>query len=239
MNGINGGNATVGTISPSGLYKAPATVPAIGVSVTAFSTINPASMGSARVVVVSAGHGRTFYVATTGKDTNPGSNVFPWRTIQHAANSVQPGDTVAIHGGVYNEQVHISTSGSSLGGFIAFQSVPGEVATVDGTGLSPNGQSGLIDIKSRNFLIIRGLEIRNFKTASPDQVPIGIFISGAGTCLEILNNHIHNIVTSVKGSSGNAFGLAVYGSVGGPNTINNLIVSGNEIDHLITGSSSP
>ena len=28
----------------------------------------------------------TYYVSTAGKDTNPGTALQPWRTIQHAAN---------------------------------------------------------------------------------------------------------------------------------------------------------
>jgi len=46
-----------------------------------------------------------------GNDANPGSSVSPWKTIQHAANAVNPGDTVNIAGGTYAETVTISRSG--------------------------------------------------------------------------------------------------------------------------------
>ena len=233
VNGVVGGTSTLGTVTASGLYTAPAQAPATAVTVSAVSSTLTAS---APVVVVNTPGGSVYYVAKTGKDTNPGTSALPWLTISHAAASVRAGDTVLIHAGVYKEQVKMKASGSAQAGFITFQNYPGEVATVDGTGLSPGGQSGLIDIENVSFLIVRGLEIRNFKTASAAQVPIGVFVTGAGSCLEILGNHIHGITTYVKNASGNALGFAAYGSSGSA-SLNNLIVSGNEIDHLVTGSS--
>jgi len=35
-----------------------------------------------------APQGTTYYVATTGRDSNPGTIAQPWRTIQKAANTV-------------------------------------------------------------------------------------------------------------------------------------------------------
>jgi parallel beta-helix repeat protein len=43
----------------------------------------------------------TKYVSTTGNDANDGSATSPWRTLQKAANSVQPGDTVIVKAGNY------------------------------------------------------------------------------------------------------------------------------------------
>jgi len=52
VNGIAGGNSTVGTISASGLYTAPASVPAPAVvTISAVSTLVPASTGSASLTV--------------------------------------------------------------------------------------------------------------------------------------------------------------------------------------------
>src|SRR5437870_2802326 len=77
----------------------------------------------------------THYVAMTGSDANPGTLAAPWQTIQKAANSVTPGSTVCIRGGVYSEVVTVNVSGSAGGGFITFQSYPGEQAVLDGTNL--------------------------------------------------------------------------------------------------------
>ncbi len=54
------------------------------------------------------------YVAKTGSDTNNGSATRPWRTIQKAASSVTPGQTVSVAAGTYNERVTIpSTAGGT------------------------------------------------------------------------------------------------------------------------------
>ncbi len=44
-------------------------------------------------------------------DENPGSEDQPWLTIQHAADVVQPGDTVLVHAGRYPEAVRCQTPG--------------------------------------------------------------------------------------------------------------------------------
>src|SRR5580704_7852025 len=179
----------------------------------------------------------TYYVSTTGNDLNSGTITSPWRTIQHAANSVTAGDTVYIRAGVYNEMVSIPASGSARLGYITFSSYPGEQATVDGTGLSiPGGQWGLVTIENQNYIVVRGFEIRNYSTPSAKDVPIGIYVVGAGSHIQILNNHIHNIATTAKGCAANAFGLTVYGTQAAA-SINYLKISGNEIDHTTTGCS--
>jgi len=179
----------------------------------------------------------TYYVSTSGKDTNLGTITSPWRTIQHAANSVKAGDTVYVRAGVYNEIVSIPASGSASGGYITFSSYPGELATIDGTGLAiPNSQWGLLTIETQSYIIINGFEIRNYSTSKAADVPIGIYVFGSGTNLQITNNHIHNIATTAKGCAANAFGMTVYGTQA-PASIDDLIVSGNEIDHTTTGCS--
>ena len=43
--------------------------------------------------------GKSYYVATTGDDSNPGTKDRPFRTIQKAVGAVKPGDTVRIKAG--------------------------------------------------------------------------------------------------------------------------------------------
>jgi Right handed beta helix region len=179
----------------------------------------------------------TYYVSTSGNDTNSGTISSPWRTIQHAANSVKAGDTVYVREGVYNEIVSIPSSGSASGGYITFSSYPGELATIDGTGLSiPNAQWGLVTIETQSYIIVNGFEIRDYSTTSAEDVPLGIYIFGSGSHLQITNNHIHNIATTAKGCGANAFGMTVNGTQA-PDSINYLTISGNEIDHTTTGCS--
>ena len=243
VDNANGGNSTTGTISSTGVYTAPSTMPNIAsATVTAVSQADPSKSATAVITLVAQPTtGNTYYVATTGSDSNPGTLSRPWRTIQHAANTVTAGDTVYVRNGVYNEVVTMKSSGSASAGFITFSSYPGELATLDGTGLPiPNGQWGLFSIPSLSYIVINGFEIRNYRTNKLTEVPIGVWIFGAGSNLQIVNNHIHNIETNAKTNpqqcGSNAFGLTVYGTKA-PASINALVISGNEVDHLKTGCS--
>jgi hypothetical protein len=161
----------------------------------------------------------------------------PWRTIQHAANMAEAGETVYVMGGVYNEVVTLPHSGSAGAGYITFESYPGQTATLDGAGLPiPGGQYGLFTIQNQSYLAISGFEIRNYTTNTTASVPIGIYITGADSYIQVVGNSIHDIVTTARGCNANALGMAVYGS-SAPASINNLTISGNEIYHLTTGCS--
>ena len=59
--------------------------------------------------------GTTYYVATSGSDSNTGSQAQPFLTIQRAANLVNPGDTVVVADGIYTGSspvLSISRSGT-------------------------------------------------------------------------------------------------------------------------------
>ena len=44
----------------------------------------------------------TYYVGTTGNDSNPGTaRTNAWRTLQSAVNHVSPGDTIIVLAGTY------------------------------------------------------------------------------------------------------------------------------------------
>ena len=239
VNGVAGGSAETGTITHGGLYLAPACVPkSRRIVVTARPTGDPEHSQSA---LINLANGAVYYVSTAGSDSSRGTEAAPWRTIQHAAKTVKAGDTVNIRAGVYKEAVTPTASGSATAGSITFQSYPGETAVIDGTGLTvTNGQSGLFNISEREYLIVSGLEIRNFTSKSDAQVPIGIYVTGADSHIQLLSNHIHHITTTAPANADNcasdALGIAVYGSKA-PASINYLTISGNEVDHNETGCS--
>src|SRR5580704_8156707 len=56
------------------------------------------------------------YVSTKGSDSNPGSAVRPWRTIQHAADSAQAGMTIHVAPGTYSTSAIITSSASGTAG---------------------------------------------------------------------------------------------------------------------------
>ncbi len=177
--------------------------------------------------------GGTYYVSTSGNDHNPGTFAKPWLTIQHAANIAMAGATVYVLGGVYKQSITFPNSGTKSE-TITFTSYPGQTAIIDGTGLKPSGVQGLINITSQSYIIINGFEIRNYTTSKATVTPTGVWITGSGKGIRILNNLVHNITTKSE-KNGNAFGISVYGSSKTP--ITQLVISGNEVYDLKTGSS--
>ena len=79
-----------------------------------------------------AAQATTFYVATNGRDVNRGTDASPLRTIQHAANLAQPGDTIIVHEGIYRERVSPPRGGTSDAKRIVFEAAPGERPVITG-----------------------------------------------------------------------------------------------------------
>lgn len=175
----------------------------------------------------------TYYVASDGLDENPGTLAAPWRTIQHAVDSVSAGDTILVRGGVYTEAVTIQASGTAVG-WIALQSYTGETAVLDGSALA-NPDSALLTIANQSYLLIDGLELRNQRSSRAQDTPMGIFITGAAHHITLRHNHIHHIENN-GGANGNAHGLAVYGSAA-PAAIHDIRIENNDLHDLKLGNS--
>lgn len=248
VNGVQGGSSTAGVISTTvpgttdeALYLAPGSIPSGGsVTVTAISQADTSKSASALLTMQAPSRsGVTYYVSTAGNDSNAGTLSAPFRTVQHAANIAVAGDTVEVRAGVYNEKVSLPNSGNASSGYITFMSYPGETAVLDGTGISccgATGQDGLFSLRTNSHIIIQGFEIRNYKTTTKASA-VGIDFEGAGSYLQILNNHIHNIVaTGGSCNNANALAIAIYGEQA-PASINHLTIAGNEVDHNTTGCS--
>ena len=193
---------------------------------------------------ISAAFGQTnssFYVATTGDDSSPGTLAAPWRTVQHAADTARAGSTVYVLGGIYEELVSIKASGNASDGFITFRSYPHETAILDAGHFTPADRQGVISIHNQSYIRIEGFEICNFRTAEHRLAPLGIDVRGSGSHIELLKNNVHHIENNFPGrdhpgSGGNGFGIAVYGT-DAKTPITDLIIEGNEVHHLKTGSS--
>jgi hypothetical protein len=243
VNNANGGSASFGTVSSTGLFTASSSLPNPAIAtITAVSQADPSVSATATVTLLAhTSSGNTYYVATDGNDGSNGSSGAPWKTVQHAADTAKAGDTVLVHGGVYNEHVTFSKSGSSANGYITFLSAPGEVATLDGAGLDiPQHMWGLATFSNASYVILAGFEVRNYTTDTTKDVPIGIFVTGAGGSVQLINNSVHDIATTAhttpKKCNSNAFGITVYGTQA-PAAIDGLAVSGNEVRNLHTGCS--
>jgi hypothetical protein len=87
----------------------------------------------------------------------------PWCTLQHAANLVNPGDSVILKSGIYKQYTTFHRGGSSNAP-ITFMAQDGEVATLDGSNIAPNpsdpwnGKNAVLAIYA-NYLIFKNLEV--------------------------------------------------------------------------------
>ena len=99
--------------------------------VAAVAAVACAAVGLVAAPAAAVG-GTTYYVSTTGSNTNAGSAAKPFKTIQKCAGVAVGGDTCLIGSGTYRETVTPSRSGSA-GAPITFASAPGATVTVDGT----------------------------------------------------------------------------------------------------------
>lgn len=142
----------------------------------------------------------TYYVATTGGDTNPGTLTQPWKTVQKAANTLVAGDTAYLRGGTYNEyNIRFANSGTS-GNPITIKGYPGETAIIDGgfTSASDLVTVAIFDIDGEHYITLDGLTIMRGKKAN---VRIGYDFST--TNITIRNCDIMNV--AAYDNSGNIF----------------------------------
>jgi len=188
-----------------------------------------------------ASRATVYYVATSGDNTADGALATPWATVQYGVSNVMAGDTLCIREGAYHERVTLYRSGSEADGFITITNYPGETPVIDGTGLTVGDADGLIAFNSQEYVIVAGLELRNFRTSAADKVPMGVYINGDSSFVRLRDLKIHDIETNYDPggdyvSGADAHGIGVYGDHP-VNPIMNLVIEGVEIHDCKLGSS--
>jgi hypothetical protein len=170
--------------------------------------------------------GIDYFVSPLGNDSNPGTEVRPWKTIQKAAGSATPGSTVYVKAGTYKEKIAIKVQGDPTNGYITFQNYGADHVVISGANVkklsTADGSDDIIYLQNKSYVRIIGFEIRDLQAADGS----GIRFWGAGNHIEIRNNIIHNIHGG--GKNGGAMGITIYGA-NNTTSINNLIIDGNEI----------
>ena len=167
----------------------------------------------------------TYYVGTTGNDSNNGTSLnTPFRTIGKAASVVNPGDVVNVRGGTYGEAVNINRGGA-LGNPVTFQRYQSEAPILQG----PVGGSDGIVITVPNVtwdgIAVRGYPhnitlvdmfnsssyttIKNSELSGSPTTGLEVVDGYAGT-LEIANNLIHDNLGDTGTATGNWSGMVVF-----------------------------
>ena len=177
-----------------------------------------------------------FVSAAAGDDENDGSESAPWRTLQHAADTVAPGTTVLVDASAdYEGGLDLHRSGAE-GAYIIFMAAdpeqmprlvgaPGRVATVDVTA---------------SWVVFQGFEVTGQRGESLEEDAIGIRIESPGDHLshiEIRNNLVHEIGPGQIDTDScyyNAHGILAQAE---GTAITNLVIDGNELHDLYVGNS--
>ncbi len=113
-----------------------------------------------------AAHAATYYVATTGNNTNPGTEDRPWRTIGHAVNTMVAGDTTYVRGGTYNTETEIRFRRSGTAAApIKLLNYPGEAPVIDWVTQQVGQTVWVYHGSGQNvaigYITIEGFEIKN------------------------------------------------------------------------------
>ena len=153
-----------------------------------------------------------YFVSTSGNDAASGVKGSPWRTLQHACDTLKAGDTAHVGAGTYHEKIRFRSSGRA-GSPITLKA--DGAAVISGQGVE--GEN-IVLIENLSHIRLVGFEIRDNLKARDGS---GVRVRGSGSHIEIRNCRIHEI----RGRD--AMGITVYGTSETP--ISDLIIDGNEI----------
>ncbi len=178
-----------------------------------------------------------YYVKTTGNNANNGlTYATAFKTIQKALDVAAPGTTIFVGAGTFKERLWWSNSGSA-DNFITLTNYNGGIVYVDGSvGGTNSAANELLAISGKSFVKVENIRFRNNYRAFAS----GIYVTGAGRDIQISNCYILNIgwttvKTAFPSSNDNANPLVVVGNQA--DSIQNLLISGNQIYNCITGYS--
>lgn len=169
--------------------------------------------------------GNSYYVSTVGSDSNEGTQVKPFRTIEKGCGVLEPGDTLYIMAGEYNEKITVRKSGTK-DRYITIRPYDSDRVILSGKGIRDQG--AIIYLEDASYVRIRDLELAN---SSSGDTPAGIMLEGSGNGIELTGNKIYNIRTDED-----AHGIAIYGT-NGSRPVRDILISENEVYNCILGSS--
>jgi len=119
----------------------------------------------------------TYYVSPTGSDSAAGTSSAPWRTIQKAADTLQPGQTAIVSAGNYGERVSIASSGTNAAPITLQVANQADVQLLG------------FDLSGSNW-VLNGFDI---STQTNGSAGWGIYVTGSASHDTIENNYIHEL----------------------------------------------
>jgi Right handed beta helix region len=132
-----------------------------------------------------ASTGKTFYVSTLGDDSSPGSIEQPWRTIQHALDTLAPGQTALVRDGIYGENLRMTRNGTGEEP-ITISNFPTEQPVLRPAGGRENNYP--VEVDSASYFRLHGFVIEG--ATGPSSADI--YVENGSHHIEISGNEIRN-----------------------------------------------
>jgi hypothetical protein len=191
--GSSSASVTVTTSTVSASTSVTLTATYNGISVTATLTVNPPPTGAPQ------SGGVTYYVSTTGSDANPGTTTQPFRTIQRAADLVNPGDTVIVDDGIYTyngtnycspvKTVVCAARGGTSANWVVFKSKNRWGAKIDGQNNTVD--NGWTFQSNAGYVRIEGFEFYGMGSSGGSSSAIEAYSGGHD--IEVVGNDVHDV----------------------------------------------
>jgi hypothetical protein len=156
------------------------------------------------IVVASAAQAVTYYVAPTGSDASAGTALKPWATLQHAVDTIQPGDVILVETGTY-VGCRIRVSGTATGPK-TLAAVPGAHVLLDAPS-SANMDDSIVEIQNPSQAM-SNWRIVGFEVAHSPRYGIDVRWTNQ---VFVASNHVHNCAYSGILTS-HANDLSIYGN---------------------------
>lgn len=126
------------------------------------------------------------YVATTGNDSNAGTQASPYKTLAKALTAVQAGRTVYVRAGTYATVNQVINAMGTASNRITISAYPGEKVILDASGGNLSLTGSIVDIKG-SYITFSGFELRNSS---------GRAMTMTGTGNVVSNNIMHDVKTN-------------------------------------------
>ena len=228
------------------------TAPARGPRLQRATLVAAAAVG-AGLMLPAAASAATYEVSLVGRDSGNGSPSSPWRTIKKGMESLRPGDTLLLRGGVYTEEVTgMSLSKGTPSAPITVRAYPGERPIL----------RGLLAMYSSDYWILDGLNVTwapgsersshgehmvkmidgaNWRITNSEiwgaQAYSALLIGGTSRNWRVDHNFIHDTVPTHDGSQDHLIYIST--PVGGGVVDRNLLANSPNGRGVKVGPSSP
>ena len=199
-------NAGVASVSAAGL------VTGVGAGTATITATSGGKSGTATVTVTAqqpppppppsgSCSGACRYVdGAAGNDANAGTSTAPWRTIQHAADAANPGDTIIVNDGVYTGGANVVTIGRSgtASAWLVFRAAHRWGAVLDGR----NNASAVGFEINGSYVRVEGFEVRGTSRYGIDAYN--------GHDVDVVANHVHDVGHVCTDDVGGRVGIDAY-----------------------------